>query len=275
MPQLVIIGTHQRICPVAIRERLAFSQAEIRSALTGLRAYADEGLIISTCNRVEIGGLVADGQDGPATLIGFLADRHHIPAEQLTPHLYAFSGAEAVRHLFRLAAGLDSMVLGEEQIQTQLKGALADSQATDMAGQATARLLQHALAVGKLVRTETGIARQHLSVVSVALDIARERLAGLAGRRVLVVGAGRMAELALKHLRGTHAEIAIVNRTDDRVRALADAYGAKALPFASIELALAAADVVLSCTAAPGLVMTRAMRSAWPRSYCGLPAGQR
>ena len=242
-----------------MREQLAFSAEDLQSALVGLRDYAAEGFIISTCNRVEIGGLLPDDVDGPATLVGFLASRHSVPAELLTPHLYLFTGEAAAQHLFRLAAGLDSMVLGEEQIQTQLKSALAAAQQAGMAGQMISRLLQHALAVGKLVRTETGIARQHLSVVSVALDIARERLGELAGRRVLVLGAGRMAELALKHLRGEHATVTLANRSPERAAALAASYGAATLPFAQIEQGLADADVVLSCTAAPNYVLTADM----------------
>jgi glutamyl-tRNA reductase len=259
VPQLVIIGTHQRICPVAERERIAFNPAAVQPALEMLSGYAAEGFIISTCNRVEVGGVVADDVDGAETLISFLAERHAVPAEHLRPYLYAFTGEAAVRHMFQLAAGLDSMVLGEEQIQTQLKVALADAQAAGMAGQLIARLLQTALAVGKLVRTETGIARQHLSVVSVALEIARERLGGLEGRQVLVVGAGRMAELALKHLRGEAGAITIVNRSLDRARALAQGYGAVALPFEQLELAIGEADVVVSATAAPDQVISAAM----------------
>ncbi len=264
MPQLVIIGTHQRNCPVAARERIAFSPSAIQPALQALSAYADEGFIISTCNRVEVGGFVAGDADGAQALMRFLADRHAIPADELMPYLYIFTGVEAVRHVFHLAAGLDSMVLGEEQIQTQLKAALADAQAAGTAGQMIARLLQSALAVGKLVRTETGIARQHLSVVSVALDIARTRSGGLAGRRVLVVGAGRMAELALKHLRGEAGAIAITNRSLGRARALAEVYGAAALPFEQLEQAIGDADVIVSCTAAPDQIISTAMvERAW------------
>ncbi|HEX5691903.1 MAG TPA: glutamyl-tRNA reductase, partial [Roseiflexaceae bacterium] len=228
MAQLVIIGTHQRICPVAVRERLAFGPANIQPALQALREYADEGFIISTCNRVEIGGLVADG-DGEQALMRFLTDSHHVSAEELAPHLYIHTGADAVLHMFRLASGLDSMVLGEDQIQVQIKSALAEARAAGTAGQLITRLLENALAVGKLVRTQTGIARSHLSVVSVALDIARESLGDLTEQRVLIVGAGRMAELALKHLRGAaHDALGIANRTFERAQELADAYGAAA-----------------------------------------------
>jgi glutamyl-tRNA reductase len=264
VPQLVIIGTHQRNCPVAARERIAFSPSAMQPALQALGAYADEGFIISTCNRVEVGGFIADDTGGTQALIRFLGDRHALPAEELAPYLYSFTGVDAVRHVFRLAAGLDSMVLGEEQIQTQLKAALADAQAAGTAGQMIARLLQSALAVGKLVRTATGIARQHLSAVSVALDIARTRSSGLAGRRVLIVGAGRMAELALKHLRGEASTITIANRSLDRARTLGEIYGAAVLPFEQLQQAIGDADVVVSCTAAQQPIISAAMvERAW------------
>ncbi|HEU5101959.1 MAG TPA: glutamyl-tRNA reductase, partial [Roseiflexaceae bacterium] len=161
--QLAIIGTHQRNCPVIMRERLAFGAESIREALVALRQYVDEGFIISTCNRVEIGGLVADGPDGEQTLMRFLADWHKVPLDHLAPHLYSFSGADAVQHLFRLASGLDSTVLGEDQVMVQVKTALADALAAGTTGQRVNRLLNSALSTGKLVRTRTEIARSHLS----------------------------------------------------------------------------------------------------------------
>ncbi len=255
MAQLVIIGTHQRICPVAVRERLAFGAATIQPALQALRDYADEGFIISTCNRVEVGGLVA-GTGCEQQLLRFLADCHHVTIEDLAPHLYIHTGAEAVRHLFRLAAGLDSLVLGEDQIQVQLKSALAEARAAGAAGPLVDRLLQSALATGKLVRSQTGIARSHLSVVSVALDLAQQMQGSLAGRHVLVLGAGRMAELALKHLRDDPpASIVVANRTLERAQALADTYGAVARPFEQLAQAIGEADVVVSCTAAPEIMV--------------------
>ena len=206
-----------------MREQLAFGGKTIREALLTLRQYVDEGFIISTCNRVEVGGLVADGPKGEQALTRFLADWHHVPLGHLAPHLYAFSGADAVQHLFRLAAGLDSTVLGEDQVMVQLKTALADAQAAGATGQRVTRLLNSALATGKLVRTRTEIARSHLSTVSVALDIARDTLGDLRRRHVLIVGAGKIAELALKHLRGEPPRIVtVINRTFARAQELAD-----------------------------------------------------
>ncbi|HJZ47944.1 MAG TPA: glutamyl-tRNA reductase [Roseiflexaceae bacterium] len=254
--QLAIIGTHQRTCPVVVRERLAFGPETMREALLALRKYTDEGFIVSTCNRVEVGGLVADGPDGEQALMRFLADWHQVPIDHLARHLYSFSGAEAVQHLFRLASGLDSTVLGEDQVMGQVKAALADAQAAGVTGQRVNRLLNSALSTGKLVRTRTEIARSHLSTISVALDIARETLGDLRRQRLLVVGAGKIAELALKHLRGEPPRsVTVVSRTLARAQALADAYGVRALPFEQLEQALRDADVVVSCTASAGVVI--------------------
>jgi glutamyl-tRNA reductase len=243
-----------------MRERLAFGAETIREALLALRQYVDEGFNISTCNRVEVGGLVADGLAGQETLTRFLADWHAVPLDHLAPHLYAFSGADAVQHLFRLAAGLDSTVLGEDQVMVQLKAALADAQAAGTAGQRVNRLLNSALAAGKLVRTRTEIARSHLSTVSVALDIARDSLGDLRRQRVLIVGAGKIAELALKHLRGEPPRsVTLINRTWARARELADAYGVQARPFDQLEAALREADMVVSCTAGSDIVIDAKM----------------
>jgi glutamyl-tRNA reductase len=254
--QFVIVGTHQRTCPVVVRERLAFGAETMGEALRALRRYADEGFIVSTCNRVEVAGLVADGAEGELTLMRFLADWHGVPIEHLASHLYSFSGADAVRHLFRLAAGLDSMVLGEDQIMVQLKSALAEAQAAGATGQRANRLLHSALAAGKLVRTRTAIARSRVSTVSVALDIAREQLGDLRARRVLIVGGGKIAELALKHLHDEPPRsLVLINRTFERARDLAHGYGAQAQPFEQLEDALRQADLVVSCTAAPHVVI--------------------
>jgi glutamyl-tRNA reductase len=240
-----------------MRERLAFGADRVREALQALREYVEEGFIVSTCNRVEVGGLAAGGE---ATLIGFLAEWHHVAPEELAPHLYTFTGPEAVQHLFRLASGLDSMVLGEDQVMTQLKSALAEAQATGAAGQRVNRLLNSALTAGKLVRTRTEIARSHVSTVSVALDMARRELGSLRDRTVAIVGAGKIAELAFKHLRGDAPKsVLVLNRTFARASALAETYGASALPFERLEDAITRADVVISCTASPQIIIDAAM----------------
>ncbi|MEN9934285.1 MAG: hypothetical protein RLZZ387_864 [Chloroflexota bacterium] len=256
----VLTGVHQRTAPVAVRERLAFAAADLPAALAGLRGYAHEGFIISTCNRVEVCGLVADGPQERRQLERFMAEWHGQELEDIAPHCYTYVGEEAVRHIIRLAAGLDSMVLGEDQIVAQLKDALVTAHAAGAIGGALHKLLHGALATGKVVRTQTGIASGRLSVVSVAIDLARQTLGDLAGARVLVVGAGRMAELALKHLEDEHgARVTVINRTLARAEELAARHGAAVLPMAELERALRESDVVITATAAPGLVVDAAM----------------
>jgi glutamyl-tRNA reductase len=258
--QIVITGIHQRTAPVAVRERLAFGPAELPAALAALREYAAEGFILSTCNRVEVCALVEDGPDQQAQVERFLAHWHGLERADIAPHLYTYTGDAAVRHVYRLVAGLDSMVLGEDQIVAQLKDALVAAHAAGTIEGALHRLLHGALATGKAVRASTGIAAGHLSVVSVALDLARRQRGDLHGRRVLVVGAGRMAELALKHLAGEPgAVVTVVNRTYARAADLAARYSARSAPLADLEPELAVSDVVIAATAAPGLVIDAPM----------------
>lgn len=254
--QLIITGVHQRTTPITLRERLAFPTATLPEALGALRSFVGEGLIISTCNRVEIYGIVGSEEHADQTLRRFLAGYKGLAPDDLAPYTFTYSGADAVRHLFRLAAGLDSMVLGEEQILGQLRGAVAAAEEQGLLGNMLHRLTQSALAAGKLVRTQTGIARARLSVVSVALDLARQRVGDLAGQRVLIVGAGRMAELALKHLEDERPRaLSIINRSPERAQALAERFGARAWQCDELETALRAHDVVISCTAAPNVVI--------------------
>ncbi|HEY1015295.1 MAG TPA: glutamyl-tRNA reductase [Herpetosiphonaceae bacterium] len=260
--QLVVVGAHQRTAPVAIRERLAFPEQSLQPALQALRMHAAEACIISTCNRVEVYGLVDQADPGRA-LRSFLAQWHGLDEDELTPHLYTFCGADAARHLLRTAAGLDSMALGEDQIMAQLKAALGQAQAAAALGPLLQRLLASALATGKQVRAQTGIARAQLSVVSVALQLARQTLGGLDGQRVLVVGAGRTAELALKHLKSERlAGLQLVSRTLERTQALAERFGAAAWPLDELPAALSRADVVIACTSAETLVIEAAQVQA-------------
>jgi len=237
---------------VALREQVAFAETDLVRALPALRRLVPEAALVSTCHRTEVYA-VDDGESDTAGLaLRFLRDWHGNVADQVVPYLYVKRGAEAAHHLFRLAAGLDSMVLGEDQILAQLKGALDAARNAGTLGPVLFRLLEGGLAAGKLVRAETGIARGHLSAVSVVVDLARERLGGLAGRRILVVGAGATGELALKHLRDEgEARVLLTNRTNARADALASQYGAEPWPFEHLDDALAQVDLVLGCTASP------------------------
>ncbi len=257
--QIVMIGAHQRTTPIAIRERLAFGPDELTTALASLSEIALEVFILSTCNRMEIYAVVTS-DEACQSIVHFLADHSGLPQHELAPTLRMLHNADVVRNVCRLSAGLDSMVLGEDQIVAQLKHAMAAAQAAGTLGQVLSKLLQGALASGKIVRTQTGIARSHLSVVSVALDMARQSFGALSGRRVLIIGAWQTAELALKHLKSeTPAQIMIANRTRERAALLAERHGAQAVALDDIGAALDNTDVVLSCTAAPQVVIDGAM----------------
>jgi glutamyl-tRNA reductase len=216
-------------------------------------------LILSTCNRTEVVAVSADDDGGVAALTAFLVAGRDLCSDEVAPHLWARTGADAVRHLCAVAAGLDSLVLGEDQIQAQLRLALDAATAAGALGPTLHRLVQAALVAGKRVRAETTIGRGNASVVSAALRVAGGRLGTLRDRAVLLVGAGETAELVLKHLakdaRQRPARVVVTNRTHATALALAGRYGAEALPWDEREAALADADLVVTCTAAPGTVI--------------------
>ncbi|HXE57522.1 MAG TPA: glutamyl-tRNA reductase [Gemmatimonadales bacterium] len=254
--QLVVVGLNHRSAPVAVRERLAFAPADLGPVLARLRDQVQEGFILSTCNRVELYAVAGHADSGAQRVARFLAGSRGVPLAELAPHLYARSHTDAVRHLLSVAAGLDSMVLGEDQILAQVRAALEEARRAEALGPTLHRLGAAALETGKRVRSETGLARTPVSVVSVGLQAALEVLGPLAGRRAVVLGAGRTAALALRHLRDLSPErVTVVNRTLERARPLARATGAEALPWEALEDALAGADLVLSCTGAPHVVV--------------------
>ena len=259
--ELVIVGAHHAQMPLVLREQVAIAATELPTTLAALDTIASEGFILSTCNRTEIVALVDDAATGTAALTGLLATVAVTTPATIAPYLHMSVGTAATERLLMIAAGLDSMVLGEDQILAQSKGALAAAATAGTLGPVMHRLSAAALTTGKRARAETPLGRGNLSVVSVALREAQEALGGLRDRHVLIVGAGDTGELALKHLlknsREQPASIAITNRTAARATAAAAHHNVVALPWAERAAALADADLVLCCTAAPGTVLTR------------------
>ncbi len=258
--KLLMLGAHQRTTPVALLERFTFSAETLPRALEELRSIAAESMIVSTCNRVEVYALAPDIAEGTQALERFLHTWHDTVADETDIAWTALSEEAVVRHIFRLAAGLDSMVLGDDQIMGQLKAAYAAAHEAGTAGKVLHRLVSRALASGKLVRTRTRIGSHPVSVVSVALDQAQRQFGNLSDRRCLVIGAGHMAQLALKLLSAKQvSHLSVINRTDERAETLAERYHARSWRFAEMERALAAHDVIICATAAPGFVVTRAI----------------
>ena len=260
MSELFVVGISWRTAPVAVREKLAFREDEIAGtlrALTGELPVA-EALLISTCNRVEVYGVARAGVDPTGPVRAFLSEQRGLPPGEVTDALYDHRGPAAVRHVFSVASALDSLVIGEAQILGQLKEAYAVAGGAGTSGPVLGRCLERAFGVAKRVRTETAIARGAANVSTVAVDLARRVFGELAGKRVLVVGAGKMSRLAARHLYASGAErIVVTNRSPDKAAALAAEIDGVARPWAELEALLVDADVVISSTGAREPILTR------------------
>jgi len=255
-----LVGLSHKTAPVEVRERVSFSRSNLRESLpllTQLDGVA-EGMIISTCNRTEIYAAASDACHPHQELRQFLCARHNVPPEQLLPHLYSLEDAAAVRHLYCVAAGVDSLVVGESEVLGQLREAAAIAQQEGALRGPLQRLVAEAVRVGKRVRSETGVSRGALSVASVAVNLAKSIFADLANSAVLVLGAGETGELVVRHLLAEGVRSVIVsNRTHERALELAAEFGGEALRFDDFPARLADADIVIGSTAAPHAVLRR------------------
>jgi glutamyl-tRNA reductase len=257
---LLSIGASYRTADVGILERLTIAEDAIPSLLQRLTAqpYVGEAVLLSTCNRVEVYAAVSGFHGGLGDVCGVLAEHSGLPAADLAAHLYVNYDEAAVQHLFRVAGGLDSMVVGEAQILGQLRDAYHAATEADSAGRLLHELMQQALRVGKRAHAETGIDKAGQSVVTAALDVAAGHLGDLAGRPALVIGAGAMGALSVATLtRAGVGPLRITNRGAQRADRLAEAYGATAVPFDALDDALASVDLVVSATASVSPVLTR------------------
>jgi glutamyl-tRNA reductase len=256
MSELFVVGISWRTAPVAVREQLAFPEDEIAAALQAMigKLPIAEALLISTCNRVEVYGVAKD-DGGPGAVRAFLTEKK---SRDVMTALYEHRGAAAIRHVFRVASALDSLVVGEAQILGQLKAAYTLAGKTGTSGPLLSRALEHAFRIAKRVRTETAIARGAANVSSVAVELARLVFGKLDGKRVLVVGAGKMSTLAARHLYASGAEkIVVTNRSPEKAAALAAEVEGDAKPWSDLEGLLVDADVVISSTGAREPILTR------------------
>ncbi|HYU43106.1 MAG TPA: glutamyl-tRNA reductase [Vicinamibacteria bacterium] len=257
---IIVIGVSHRTAPLPVREALAFPRDQLRDALLRLRAEtgAGEVMILSTCNRVELYAR----QDDPGAvdaLESFLARYHARDGRELQAVVYRYADADAIRHAFRVAASLESMVIGEPQILGQVKEAYQAAEEAGTLGSALNALRNRSLAAAKRVRTETGIGRNAVSVSYVAVELARKIFGELKDKNVLLVGAGKMSELAAKHLVRSGGRATVLGgRTFEKAAELAAALGGKAAPLESLRDELARTDIVISGTGAPGLVIREA-----------------
>jgi len=270
---LLVLGVSHRTAPVAVRERLAIVPDGIEAALVELAALPGvrEAALLSTCNRVEIYAAVSDADAAARAMGEALARRAGVPALEMAAHLYEWREVEAVQHLFRVASSLDSLVIGEPQILGQVKEAHDTAGRQGTAGATLNACFQRAFRVARRVRRETEIARNPVSVSSVAIELAREVFGGFQGRHVLVVGAGKMSELAARTLRTHGATLTVTNRTRSRADELAAVFGAGARDWAELPAALGEADIVIASTGAQEPVLTHAMMKQVHRARRGRP----
>jgi glutamyl-tRNA reductase len=247
----LLTGVNHRSAPLEVRERFAVSESRLPDAMQRLAQTPgiEEALIVSTCNRVEF---VARASNGTADLNAFLAEYFGTDHEGLKQYLYEYRDREAVRHVFRVASSLDSMVVGEPQILGQVKEAYAVARAAGTVSSQLDALFTRAFAVAKKVRTETAVGTSSVSVASVAVDLAKKIFGSLNGRTVFLVGAGKMSELAARHLLANGAgTILVANRTYERAECLAQKFNGKAMPFEQLYENVDRADIVITSTGAP------------------------
>ena len=253
---IVAVGMSYRSAPLEVREELAIVPTRLREALDVVGGYLPESVIVSTCNRVE---LYASSETTPAGLqraTDFLIDFCGASRERVQPYLYQHRDVEAVRHLFRVACGLDSMVLGESEILGQVRDAMVSASEAGRLGAALTKLFHRTLRTGRAARSKTGISRHALSVSTAGVERARRVLGGLEKSRVLVISAGEAGKLTAKGLRDAGAaEIGVANRTQSRAAALAADLGGHVVDFAELGAVMPTYDVVISATAAEGYVI--------------------
>jgi glutamyl-tRNA reductase len=252
-----LIGVNHKTAPVEVRERLAIPDSRLPEALKRLAEHpgVHEGLILSTCNRVEV---LTQTKNGIVDLRRFLRDYFQVNPAEYEAHLYEYHESEAIRHLFRVTASLDSMVVGEPQILGQVKEAYATARAVGAVHSQLDLLLTRAFAVAKRVRTETAVGSSAVSVASVAVELAKKIFGSLHGKHVYLVGAGKMSELAARHLLAHGAEsIFVANRTYDRAQQLAAKFDGQAILFEQLYETCDRADIVITSTGAPHAIFRR------------------
>ncbi len=262
---ILLVGMNHKTAPLEIRERLTLSCSDGPGPLIEIKCipHITEALYLSTCNRVEVLAVTENSEEAEQSLKHFVFNHGNLSQEEMQACLYIYRDREAVRHLFRVASSLDSLVMGEPQILGQVKDAYRLSVTHGAASLMLNKILHHTFKVAKRVRTETGIAANAASVSYAAVELAKKIFGALKGKTILLIGAGEMSELAARHLIGNGAErLLIANRTYARAEALATAFGGEPISFESIGEKIRGVDIVISSTGATGFVLTADMVTA-------------
>jgi glutamyl-tRNA reductase len=258
--KLLVTGVSHKTAPVEVRESLAFQEDLLPAVLADLKARGGvgEAMILSTCNRVEI-TLTTDDECDPSALVNtFLAERKGVDAASLRPHLFRHEGRDAIHHIFRVAASLDSMVVGEPQILGQLKSAYGVAKDCGAVYGWLDGVMSRAFSVAKRVRSETGIGQMAVSVSYAAVELARKIFGSLSSRTIMIVGAGKMSELAARHLRRSGAShVFVTNRTHERSIEMAKLFQGTPVEYTRFVNMLPEMDIVIASSAAPHYILTR------------------
>src|SRR3954470_24013436 len=260
MSELLALGTSHKTAPLALREKLSLPAGRAIAVMRELTAHDSihEAVAISTCNRTELYLVAEDSVEAENLTLSILSRQADIRPTELVGSMYSIRGSEVVRHLFAVASGLDSMIVGEAEVQGQVKRSYELALSEGTTGPISNRLFRDALGTGKRVRTETGVGRSHASVSTVAVELAAGAVGDLTKRRVLVIGAGENGELTAQalHQRGVHT-VFVANRRYDRAIGLAQRFGGSAVRFEDLPAELARADIVVSCTSSPHQIFGR------------------
>jgi glutamyl-tRNA reductase len=259
--EILVVGLSHKTAPIALRERLAIPEQDLPKPLEMMGDSSElvERMLVATCNRVEVYAVTEGPADQAAEVIAnCLATYRNIEKAKFLDKLYTHTASEAVRHVFRVASSLDSMVVGEPQILGQVKTAYTIAHAREATGIILNNLLEQAFHVAKRVRTETGVAASAVSVASAAVELARKIFGALTGRSVLILGAGEMAELALRHLvEDGVRSVLVANRNYDRATTLARQFAGRAVTFEAFRQEMVGADIVISATSAPHVLLKK------------------
>jgi glutamyl-tRNA reductase len=261
---VLVVGLNFKGAPLELLERFAFEASDLPKALLGARAseHVREAVILSTCNRTEVYAVVSGYHAGLAALRHFLSEFHHVPIEDFADRLYGLYEDEAVEHLFGVASGIDSMVIGEPQILTQVRRAFRTADEEGTVGPMLSALFRQAIRVGRRARAETDVARSSSALALACAAVARRTLGSLDGRTVLVVGAGKMSDLAAMTIAAEGARVLVANRTPARAESIAARIGARAVSMSALDSAIVEADLVLTSTGSPEPVITVDMVTA-------------
>ena len=259
--KLHLAGLNHKTAPVELRERVSFDASVLDTCLRELKHFKglEEGLILSTCNRVEVLVSAADDDDAKGCIETLIETTSQLVGSKLRSHLYHLEGKDAIHHLFRVASSLDSMVVGEPQILGQIKAAFSAAKQAGVAGQDLEFVLTRAFGVAKRVRTETEIGSSAVSISFAAVELAREIFGSLKDKKVMLIGAGKMSELAARHLkRSGIGEVLVTNRTLNRAEQMAALFSGKVVEYGDMLKALPGVDIAITSSGAPHFILTEA-----------------